>query len=305
MTQHRSATNWQHLVINGWSDLNRTLLVSAGEAARRLGVSPVTIQRWGDQGLIAVERTAGGHRRIPVSEVLRLLASSRPLPSGPVADWVSTLMSGDSDKVLAALRIRRSGVDRWAAVADEVALAINEIGRAWDVGECTIFEEHLASEGLRRATILSLAEMPALSSGPRVALLTVEDERHTLGLSLSELVFAENGWKTIWIGEGPPLNELDYMIETLKPDVVAVSASASRVPPTLRQYQRALTRLASTGQFRLVLAGAAAWSDAPTAHRILTFDQLDHWIKDSKPHLAEKVGSPSKATAPSWVQETR
>jgi MerR family transcriptional regulator, light-induced transcriptional regulator len=261
--------------------LGRTLLVPAGEAARRLGVSPVTIQRWADQGLIAVERTAGGHRRVPVSEVLRLLAASRPVPSGPLADWVETLMSGDPDRVFGALQKRRAEVECWSKVADEVSVALNEIGRAWDVGDCTIFEEHLASEALRRGAIRCLSDLPAAPDAPRGALLTTEDERHTLGLSLSELVFAENGWKTIWIGEGPPTNELEYMIETLKPDAVAVSASASRSAAALRQYQRALSRLASTGQFYLLLAGGAPWPVAPESIRISSFEELDRWLKDS------------------------
>jgi MerR family transcriptional regulator, light-induced transcriptional regulator len=255
------------------------LVVPAGEAARRLGVSPVTIQRWANQGLIAIERTAGGHRRIPLAEVLRLLASSRPIPNGPIADWVTTLMTGNSDRILAALCEARNRGANWATVADDVAAALSEIGRTWEVGECTVFEEHLASEGLRRAAIRCVLAMPQRADAPRAALLTVEGERHTLGLSLSEMIFAENGWKTIWIGEGPPPNELEYMIETLKPDAVAVSASASHSPATLRPYQRALARLASGYQFRLLLAGGAAWSDVTEAQRILSFDELDRWLR--------------------------
>jgi MerR family transcriptional regulator, light-induced transcriptional regulator len=269
--------------------LGRSLFVPAGEAARRLGVSPVTIQRWADQGLIAVERTVGGHRRVPVSEVLRLLAASRPVLSEPLADWVETLMSGEPVRVFRALQKRRAEVGCWSKVADEVSVALNEIGRAWDVGDCTIFEEHLASEALRRGAIHCLSHLPVASNAPRAALLTAEDERHTLGLSLSELVFVENGWKTIWIGEGPPTNELEYMIETLKPDAVAVSASASRSAAALRQYHRALSRLASTGQFHLLLAGGAPWPIAPESNRIFSFDELDRWLKNSRAERLSNV----------------
>jgi MerR family transcriptional regulator, light-induced transcriptional regulator len=259
--------------------LKRTTLVPAGEAARRLGVSPMTVQRWANQGLIAVERTAGGHRRIPIAEVLRLLASLRPAPSGPVADWIATLMTGNSDRVLAALCEARNRSANWASVADELAAALSEIGRTWEVGECTIFEEHLASEGLRRATIRCVAAMSQQTDARRAALLTVEDERHTLGLSLSEMIFAENRWKAIWIGEGPPTNELENMVETLKPDAVVVSASASRSLPTLIQYQKVLARLASGYQFRLLLAGGGAWAEMAGAQRIWSFDQLDRWLR--------------------------
>jgi len=42
------------------------------EAARLLMVVPGTIQRWDREGRIKAERTAGGHRRIPLSEIDRL-----------------------------------------------------------------------------------------------------------------------------------------------------------------------------------------------------------------------------------------
>ena len=41
-----------------------TMLLSVNQAARRLGVSPVTVRRWTATGLLPCTRTAGGHRRI-------------------------------------------------------------------------------------------------------------------------------------------------------------------------------------------------------------------------------------------------
>jgi putative resolvase len=48
-------------------------MFSVSQAARRLGVCPKTIRRWDDQGKIYCHRTLGNHRRIPLSEVNRLL----------------------------------------------------------------------------------------------------------------------------------------------------------------------------------------------------------------------------------------
>ena len=41
-------------------------------AARRLGVSPVTIRRWTATGFLPCTRTAGGHRRIAVDDIEEL-----------------------------------------------------------------------------------------------------------------------------------------------------------------------------------------------------------------------------------------
>jgi putative resolvase len=53
--------------------------LSAGEAARALGVSVKTIQRWDQAGLLPVIRTATNQRRIPVDAVDRIRKTSGPM----------------------------------------------------------------------------------------------------------------------------------------------------------------------------------------------------------------------------------
>jgi len=45
------------------------MLLSVQQAARRLGVSPVTIRRWTASGFLPCARTAGGHRRIDEHDI--------------------------------------------------------------------------------------------------------------------------------------------------------------------------------------------------------------------------------------------
>ena len=51
-------------------------LLTPKEASKRLGVSTRTIQRWDKQGLIKVVRTPKGRRRIPLSEIKRILSQT-------------------------------------------------------------------------------------------------------------------------------------------------------------------------------------------------------------------------------------
>ncbi|MHB1486516.1 MAG: MerR family DNA-binding transcriptional regulator, partial [Acidimicrobiales bacterium] len=46
----------------------RTL--TAGKVADELGVRPVTVRKWASEGRIPCDRTAGGHRRFSLDEVL-------------------------------------------------------------------------------------------------------------------------------------------------------------------------------------------------------------------------------------------
>jgi molybdopterin-binding protein len=56
-------------------------LITPREAARKLGVSYPTLKQWIYKGSLRTRRTAGGHHRVPDSEIDRLLASTgRALP---------------------------------------------------------------------------------------------------------------------------------------------------------------------------------------------------------------------------------
>lgn len=48
-------------------------LMTPAEAADALGVTPTTVRRWADLGLLSHIRTAGGHRRYPRAEIQQAL----------------------------------------------------------------------------------------------------------------------------------------------------------------------------------------------------------------------------------------
>lgn len=59
--------------------------LSPGQAARILGVSPKTVNRWANEGRIPYALTLGGHRRFRV-EAIRAVAASMGLEEGQPPD---------------------------------------------------------------------------------------------------------------------------------------------------------------------------------------------------------------------------
>ena len=53
----------------------------SAEVAAILQVSPKTISRWAQQGLMPYQRTLGGHRRYPEQAIRELAASLQVQPS--------------------------------------------------------------------------------------------------------------------------------------------------------------------------------------------------------------------------------
>jgi hypothetical protein len=70
------------------------------------------------------------------------------------------------------------------------------------------------------------------------------------------------------------------LVGKLKPDLLAVSASAASPPAAIFRYQSALMRSASAAQTRLVLAGSGAWQDSPAARRVVSFKELQTLLAD-------------------------
>jgi excisionase family DNA binding protein len=73
------------------SELPPERYLSRGEAARRLGVPPRTIQEWAKDGKVPCIRTLGGHRRFSARDldalgelVKKRRARRRPSRSSPV-----------------------------------------------------------------------------------------------------------------------------------------------------------------------------------------------------------------------------
>ena len=54
-----------------------TTVCSPKDLATAIGVSESSVKRWVDDGTIDASRTAGGHRRIPLSEAIRFIRQRR------------------------------------------------------------------------------------------------------------------------------------------------------------------------------------------------------------------------------------
>ena len=70
-------------------------LLTPREAAHRLAVSYPTVKQWIYKGSIRTRRTAGGHHRVPASEIDRLLAKTgRALPTPRRSGGAIVTLSG-------------------------------------------------------------------------------------------------------------------------------------------------------------------------------------------------------------------
>ena len=139
---------------------------STAEAARRLGVSIPTIQRWVDAGRLKAWRTLGGHRRIDAASLEALIGSQAragAMPSEAAAPSVLVVEDDPVDRELLASLVLATWPDARLGVAPNGFEALLVIGR--DVPDIVISDivmPHMDGLEMLRQLARSQLKLPRL-----------------------------------------------------------------------------------------------------------------------------------------------
>lgn len=221
-----------------------TNALSPKQVAEALGVSESSLKRWCDKGLLTPYRTAGGHRRIDVSQVIQLareaghrLAQPELLGLPRAAAGRSTSLVGLQDALQAALCQGHDTVARELLfdallaphtieqIGDElIAPVFHRIGEGWARGELDVYQERRGVEiclrtlhEFRRFLRQPEAEAPlALGGG-------LSGDNSNLPSTLVELMLREQGWRAHGLGANLPTDSLIKAIQEVRPRLVWVS----------------------------------------------------------------------------------
>jgi molybdopterin-binding protein len=103
-------------------------MVSAADAARRLGISLDTLRRWDRAGRIRTERDSANRRLVPIAEIERLRGSREPHDLSARNRFAGIVRSVQLDGLLAQVELETTGPTRVVAVitreaAEELGLA--------------------------------------------------------------------------------------------------------------------------------------------------------------------------------------
>jgi DNA-binding transcriptional MerR regulator/methylmalonyl-CoA mutase cobalamin-binding subunit len=119
-------------------------------------------------------------------------------------------------------------------VIEMVAPLTSAVGDAWSAGELAVFEEHLYAETLqgvmRNAIFSATQQIGQLDAAPRILLATVPQERHGLGLLMTELLLTLEGAYCLSLGVQTPLGDIVQAARTQRADIVALSFSGGMSP---------------------------------------------------------------------------
>lgn len=219
------------------------------------------------------------------ADLPRILELARARYGTPPAEEIQALVrcltEGDFDASQAVIQSAlRAGTSPAAVITEWFLPAMREVGRRWENGELAIFEEHLATETLRRLLAALPFSVDKTEPIGRTAVVScVPGDQHQL-LPLALGVFLElRGWRVRSLGGGLPPDEIAAAVVKFHPAALFLSfPMLSRLDEALETVARVLGKQAQCRIFfggrgavaaRAVLerAGAGIATDFEEAHR--------------------------------------
>lgn len=259
-------------------------LFSPKELAQAIGASQSSVKRWADSGEIEVTRTAGGHRKIHISEVIRFLRSRQtPLvaphilglprdlaspqlendpatgdaPGRRLAEFLKAGKAAECTRLLLSLFLSGTSIADMGDTLIREAMA--EVGELWrhetDRG---IYLEHRATQ-ICTHICFTLKSLAKRGHGPWPLALggAPENDPYQLPSLLVAASLTEIGFEAIDLGADTPLRSLKKAVIDLKPQLVWLSLSTETAKDPASQI-RELCELTRSQGAALLIGGRAS-----------------------------------------------
>ena len=273
---------------------NSELYLTTSEVADLLDVHASTVKRWCNEGDLAYDKTAGGHRRIHLNDVLGL-AREREIPTflqgfSPYEGHVWTAVSevvetGDFERTLSLAMgwLMRGKTERVAQLFLELGRHpqvpfelfcdqgmrgfMVEVGNAWRAGQLRVGEEHMLTETLIEVLLRLRHQLPVhpaahtngVNPRPTAVVGAMEGDRHTLGGLCIRMELERMGWKVFYLGADVPVADFSAMQRARDAALVCVSFAPPRTGADMHRCVRILAEFYdSDSPFSLALGGHAA-----------------------------------------------
>ena len=130
------------------------------------------------------------------------------------------------DKILSSMMIR---LGFYEAMLQVIYPFLRKTGVLWSTSNTSPAQEHFASNLLRRKMQAALDSLPCpVHTAKKFLLFLPPDEKHELGLLLSDYVIRSKGHTTYYLGQDLPYDSLQFSIASIcacifMPDVKKVS----------------------------------------------------------------------------------
>ena len=284
-----------------------------GAVTRRTGIGQHTLRAWERRfGFPKPFRLASGHRRFSGDQVQHLLLIAKALETGyragdivplPLSELEQLLQTSgafdqsgasgnledvrllafdackrfDRESLAALLRSEAAILGLPRFLRERVAPLLDKVGAAWGRGEIEIRHEHFFSEVLEDELRRLRAPLEAASRGRPVAVASLPNELHGLGLQIAALAIVSSGRSVRVLGPHLPVEEIVQAAKALNAAAVGLSVSVSAEPEeTAREISAVRERLPEEIALWIGGAGSTNLADLPLGiEKTVSLDDLN------------------------------
>ncbi len=250
-------------------------LLSPKQVAQAIGASESSLKRWCDQGLLETVKTAGGHRRIAVHEVLKFAREqnhqlvepqllgmpatedrkARRLPESAIRFTEALLADHETSCRSLIFALLLAGHPISQIFDDVVAVALRKIGEKWECHTADIYQERCACQIVVRILHELLGQQPPPDTQRLAMGATIEGDHYILPVTMSNLVLRAAGWDARLLGTSIPLNSMTLAIENRRPQLFWLSVSHISDESAFLAGFRTLLDAASVAQTSVIIGG--------------------------------------------------
>ncbi|MBL7846820.1 MAG: MerR family transcriptional regulator [Cyclobacteriaceae bacterium] len=140
-----------------------------------------------------------------------------------------------------------------SAILEIVYPFLEKIGVLWLTGNITPLQEHFITNLLRQKMLVAIDGLPlATKAAPRVILFLPDEELHELGLLFSYYQVKKAGFRSYYMGQRVPYQDVCWFCEHHKPVAMITAITTSPSPAFVEPY---LHRICKDHPAVTVLAG--------------------------------------------------
>lgn len=275
-------------------------VLTTSELAQALGVSESSIKRWVDDGTIRGARTAGGHRRIAITEAFRFIRATRapladpellavPEVAAALSDQrtaggagerlLTYLERGDAARATGMLLALFLGGERVADIVDgPLQAAMAQLGELWQERPDGVFVEHRATAICIEAVSRLRTLLPVADGSPAAVGGAPAGDPYALPTLCAAAVLAEAGFRTTNLGPDTPFDALVQAAAATRSRLVWVAVTAPQPGRRFAQELADFARRLGDAGATLVVGGRGARArrlpSRPSYHRLGTMAEL-------------------------------
>lgn len=252
-------------------------LLSPKQVARAIGVSESSLKRWCDQGLIQTVRTAGGHRKLPIRDVIRFMRERKHSIVCPEVLGMPTrssqseigLQRGRTALIDALLQgneplARQIVLDLFLAkhsisiICDDViARAFQEIQCRIKKGSISVYQERRSCEFAHRILYELRRTQPDPDPSWKACGGTLEGDTCKLSSTVVELVLRDGDWDATSLGCSIPVESIVQAILETKPKIFWLCVSQIDDPKKFVHEFKKISEAAESVCAALLIEGRA------------------------------------------------